>query len=311
MDDHDQRFKTLLRQFLPEFIGLFFPTWAARFDFAGTEWLDQEAFLDPPQGEKRVLDLVANVPTRQTVPDPAGRGADHTLVVVNIEIESAERATDIRPRMLWHYESLRRRHGLPVFPICLFLRLGLNGIGWDAYEERLWEEPVLRFAYAYVGLPALDGMTYFNSPNVLGLALSALMKLPAADRVRIKAEGLDRLARAREDEVRKYLLAECFDNYLWLTDAERIEFERLQAEQFSEGKAMATGWLERGRVEGRVEGLREAARRMLEKKFGQLPAGTLRRLDAIPVERVEELLPAILDANSLDDLGLGDTRPAG
>ena len=51
MDDHDQRFKTLLREFLPEFFELFFPEWAARFDFSSTEWLEQEAFLDPPGGE--------------------------------------------------------------------------------------------------------------------------------------------------------------------------------------------------------------------------------------------------------------------
>ena len=74
MDDHDQRFKTLLREFLPEFFELFFADWAARFDFAGTEWLEQEAFLDPPGGEKRILDLVAKVPTRVACPGP-GRAA--------------------------------------------------------------------------------------------------------------------------------------------------------------------------------------------------------------------------------------------
>ena len=79
MDDHDQRFKALLREFLPEFFALFFPDWAARFDFAGTEWLEQEAFLDPPGGEKRILDVVAKVPTRVPVPDPSGRGASQSL----------------------------------------------------------------------------------------------------------------------------------------------------------------------------------------------------------------------------------------
>lgn len=228
MDDHDQRFKALLREFLPEFFDCFFPEWAAKFDFGGTEWLEQEAFLDPPSGEKRVLDVVAKVPTREPVPDPAGRGADHSLVVVNVEIESPERATDIRPRMLWYYEHLRHRHGLPVVPICLFLRVGLNGLGWDAYEEALWDRPLLRFEYAYIGLPALDGLTYYNGANLLGLALSALMKLPAADRAHIKAEGLAKLAAARENSARRELLTECFNNYLKLAPFEEPEFERLQ-----------------------------------------------------------------------------------
>ena len=104
LDDHDQRFKALLREYLPEFFDCFFPNRGNQFDFTGTEWLEQEAFLDPPGGEKRILDVVAKVPTRVPVPDPSGRGASHSVVVVNVEIESPERATDIRPRMLWYYE---------------------------------------------------------------------------------------------------------------------------------------------------------------------------------------------------------------
>src|SRR5262245_23655978 len=112
VDDHDQRFKALLHEFLPEFFDLFFPDWAPRFDFAGTEWLEQEAFPDPPTGDKRVLDVVAKVPTREPVPDPGGRGDPHSLVAINVEVEWPDRATDVRPRMLWHYEHLRHRYGL-------------------------------------------------------------------------------------------------------------------------------------------------------------------------------------------------------
>ena len=60
---------------------------------------------------------------------------------------------------------------------------------------------------------------------------------------------------------------------------------------------------------GRVKGLREAARTVLEKKFGPLGADVLQRLDALPAEKVEGVLPAILDAGSLDDLGLGTAPP--
>ncbi len=49
MADHDQRFKNLLQEFFAEFVQLFFPDWAGRFDFAGLEWLNAEVFPDPPQ----------------------------------------------------------------------------------------------------------------------------------------------------------------------------------------------------------------------------------------------------------------------
>lgn len=302
IDDHDQRFKSLLREFLPEFFDCFFPDWAAKFDFAGTEWLEQEAFLDPPSGEKRVLDVVAKVPTRDPVPDPSGRGASHSLVVIDVEIESPERATDVRPRMLWYYEALRHRHGLPVLPICLFLRVGLNGLGWDAYEERLWDRALLRFEYTYIGLPALDGLAYYNGANLLGLALSALMKLPAADRARIKAEGLARIARAKENSARRELLAECFDNYLKLVPADVSEFERLQKELFPEGKDVVNSIEARGHLKG----TRDLVRKMLTKKFGELPQVTLDRLYRVTPERLEEIALSYTDAATLKDLGLTD-----
>jgi hypothetical protein len=302
MDDHDQRFKSLLREFLPEFFALFFPDWAARFDFGGTEWLDQEAFLDPPAGEKRVLDVVAKVPTRESVPDPAGRAAGHSLVVIDVEIESPERATDIRPRMLWYYEYLRRRYALPVVPVCLFLRVGLGGLGWDAYEERLWDRPLLRFEYAYIGLPALDGLAYFNGANLLGLAQSALMKLPAADRARIKAEGPARIAGARDNTARMVLLAECFDYYLTLDAAALVDFERLQKEMFPEGKEMVGTFKEQGRLLGQ----RELLRKLLEKKFGPLPPAAIDRLDALSAEKLEEVALSYTEAATLKDLGLAD-----
>ncbi len=300
MDDHDQRFKALLREFLPEFFALFFADWAARLDFTAVEWLEQEAFLDPPGGEKRVLDVVAKVATRVPVPDPAGRGADHTVLVVNVEIESPERATDIRPRMLWYYEHLRHRHGLPVVPICLVLRVGLDGLGWDTYEERLWDRVLLRFDYAYIGLPALDGLPYYNGANLLGVALSALMKLPAADRARIKAEGLAKIARAKDNTARRELLTECFNNYLKLAPADEPEFDRLQKELFPEGKEVVNTIKEQGRLLGK----RELLRKQLEKKFGPLPLPAADRLDALPAERLDEIALSYTDAASLKELGL-------
>jgi hypothetical protein len=306
MDDHDQRFKTLLREFLPEFIALFFPDWAGHFDFAGTEWLEQEAFLDPPRGEKRQLDAVAKVPTRRPVPDPAGRDPEYELVIVHVEVESPDRAADVRQRMWQYYEFLRRQHRLPVLPVCLFLRVGLDGLGWDAYEERIWDHPLLRFEYAYIGLPALDGPAYLRGQNVLGVALAALMRLPPADRARIKAEGLDRIARSRENEVRRELLTECFNNYLELGPAEAAEFARLATGPYREAGTVVNSIEERGRVKG----FREIARKQLEKKFGPPGPDLLRRVDALPVEKLEALLTAILDAESLDDLGLGGTPAA-
>jgi hypothetical protein len=46
MAEHDQRFKVLLREFLPEFLRLFFPERAALFDLDHITWLDNCTFRD-------------------------------------------------------------------------------------------------------------------------------------------------------------------------------------------------------------------------------------------------------------------------
>ena len=176
--DHDQRLKVLLKEFFEQFFRCFFPEWAELFDFLSVEWLDKEVFLAPPDGDKRLLDLVAKLRLREGAPPPREGLAD-LVVLVHIEVEAADSVAPLRPRFCEYYVQLRRDTQMPVLPIGLFLRVGLDGVGWDAYEEHFWEHRILRFEYAYLGLPALDGEKYALGENLIGAALSTLMKVPA------------------------------------------------------------------------------------------------------------------------------------
>ena len=147
----------------------FFPTWAARFEFTEIDWLDKELFTAPPQGEKRQLDLVARLELRPDAPPPRD-GATDLVALVHVEVESRDSVAAFRPRMFDYYVQLRRDTGLPVLPIALLLRVGLDGSGWDAYEEHFWEQQIIRFEYAYVGLPALPAEPYATGENLLGVA---------------------------------------------------------------------------------------------------------------------------------------------
>ena len=189
------------------------------------DWLDKELFLAPPQGEKRQLDLVARLRLRPGAPPPRA-GVTDLVALVHVELESRASTLAFRPRMFEYYIQLRRDTGLPVLPIALFLHVGLDGIGWDAYEEHFWEQRIVRFEYAYVGLPALDGEQYATGENLLGVALSALMRLPADRRAELYAEGLKRIAGSGENDFRQFLLAECLEAYAELDEAQK---ERLQA----------------------------------------------------------------------------------
>jgi hypothetical protein len=259
MTDHDQRFKTLLKEFLPEFFDLFFPEFGRFFDFSKTEWLDKEVFSDPPEGERREVDLVAKLGLVEQIAVPPGIRADAMLALIHIEVESGESAIPVAARMPWYFLNLLRTHRLPVLPIVVFLKVGHEGLGERTYEASFGPLAVLTFRYLSVGLPALDGVEYLKRGNDLGVALSALMRIPEERRARQRAEALKRIALSRQNELRRFFLAECVETYLELTaEQQQQEYRQLLAsEEFEEANQMATTSYEKGVVEGRQKGLLE------------------------------------------------------
>ncbi len=161
---------------------------------------------------------MARLKLRPGVPPPREDVSD-LVALVHVEVESRASTVAFRPRMFDYYIQLRRDSGLPVLPVALFLRLGLDGIGWDAYEEHFWDQRIIRFEYAYVGLPGLDGEAYATGENLLGVALSAMMRLPAERRAELYAEGLKRIASSGENDFRRFLLVECLEAYADLDEA--------------------------------------------------------------------------------------------
>jgi hypothetical protein len=300
--DHDQRLKVLLKEFVEQFFRCFFPAWAERFDFRDLTWIDKEVFLAPPQGEKRQLDLVARLRIRPEAAPPQA-GLTELLALVHVEVESRESVQPFRPRMFEYYVQLRRDSQLPVLPIGLFLRVGLDGIGWDAYEEHFWEHRLLRFEYAYVGLPGLEAEPYVTGEHLLGVALSALMRVPPERRSELHAEALKRIAQSSENDWRRFLLAECVEAYSTLDEAQQ---QRLQAllttEPYQEVRPLMITTYERGKIEGR----RETALKLLEAKFGPLTPAVKQRVETLSPEQLDQLVLDLLKSQSLKDLGLED-----
>jgi hypothetical protein len=311
MTDHDQRFKALLQHFFGDFLRLFFAPWAERLDCEKVEWLDKEVFPEPPEGDRHVLDLVAKLATLQPVPGQRPGEVDSWLALVHVEIESPDKVAPLRPRMFRSYVHLRAQHGLPVLPIGLYLRVGLQGIGVDVYEEHFWELRPVRFEYLYVGLPALDAVEYVQGDNWLGVALSALMRVPKDKAAWLGAEALRRIGGAPLTDQQRFLLGECVQAYLPLDPEQQREFERLVATEPYRGvQALNTTWfekgLEKGLEKGREEGQRAALHDLVQEKFGPLSPQQQERLRQLPADRLVGLTKAILHARSLSELGLQD-----
>ena len=316
-EDHDQRLKVLLKEFFEQFVRCFWPQWADRLDFTGLVWLDKEVFLDPPDGSVQRLDLLARVRIQEGHA-PSGEGGNELLAVLHVEVESQDRVKPLRARMFDYYVEARREYGLPVLPIGLYLRVGLDGVGWDSYVEQFWAEELLRFRYAYVGLPALPAEQYVLGPELVGVALSSLMKVTPERRAELHAEALKRIAVSGENDRRRFLLTECLEAYAELNDTDRARIEALLGTKpFREveplmittyGRGKLDGRTEgeaKGRTEGRTEGQRETVLCFLESKFGSLPRDVADRVAALGALSAEQLRHFVLNisrASTLQDL---------
>ncbi len=314
--DHDQRFKAMIREFFPDFMRLFFPEWASCFDFTSTEWLDKEVLPNPPDGDRHLLDLVARLRTLTPVAEST---SEEWLAVVHIEIESQDRTTALKPRLPRYYIHLRQSQELPVLPIVLYLRVGLEGIGIDTVEEYIGPLNVLTFRYLYVGLPALDALQYAQGDNWLGVGFAALMKAPREQWPTIGAEMLIRIRESPLNDYQRFLLSDCIHAFLPLDEEGRKIYERIiMAEprskivarnktpyDFGMEEGIEQG-MEKGREQGIEQGieqaLRDVATALLENRFQSLPEAISAKMAAMNAAQLRDLAIRVPNAGSLAEL---------
>ncbi len=307
--NHDQRLKTVVKEFLPEFFQLFFPAWVTVFDFSRVEWLEQELFPDPPDGKRRVADLVAQLPTLKPIRTSAETTERHFIALIHLELEANDSVAVMRRRMHRYYSGFRDRHNLPVLPIALYVNVGLDGVGTEVLAE-LFEtdegQPTfetLTFRYLYVGLPALAAEDYVECGNPLGAAFSALMKTPRGQLVAMKAKALRQIAQACHNQRQQELLSEFVMAYKPLNPTQISELRQLiQTPPYQETRKMATIFFEEGRLEGLHEGLREATKIILEGRFGPLPKRVTKIIETWPDQSLRTLTQTVASLKSLSDL---------
>lgn len=300
--NHDQRFKNLIREFFAEFFQLFFADWLDLLDLSEIAWLEQEISPEPA-GTRNVLDLVARVRCRRPLPDwHDGEEISECLLVVLIEIESADSTTSIRARLPGYAWTLRSKLGLPVLPVVLFLKVGLNGIGVETHERRIGSLVAERMDFLYVGLPALDAVQYLEGDNWLGVALSALMRIPR-DRVAwLGAEALRRLHVSPLTDQQKYWLGECVEAYLPLDAGQMRELEvLLQTKTYSGVKAVNLTTFEKGVLKGQLTGLIRGLLFAIEIKFGNVPAAIVDRVNEFESEDQVQTAQRLLRSSATGD----------
>ena len=98
------------------------------------------------------------------------------------------------------------------------------------------------------------------------------------------------------DKRAKYL--EFIDIYAALTDNEFGRYRR----QYPEDSTTMTGFFQRARDEGRVEGERAVLTRLLQRRFGALAPSLADRLDRASASDLEAWSEKVLDARTPEDV---------
>lgn len=305
MTSHDQLFKDLVVHFFGHLLRLMAPRIARRLRPEAARWLRGELHTDLPEGSRRELDLLAEVPTRDGEPG---------LVLVHVEIEAAARAGI--GRRLWRYAmQLRLRHQRPVLPLVLFVTGGPRGIVWRTETERLWEVEMVRFRYLAWGLRGSLAESFVRREEPLAWAFAALMRSRRWRPARHKLECLRTIARSASlDEAHRFLLANCVKTYLQLEADEQAEFLRLLDRDDPEVREMewetTQEYVERRGKElaieiDRLNGMRYMVLHLAERRWGDLGDRARVRIGQLYSEdALRDLFDRVLTAASPEEAGL-------
>ncbi len=303
---HDQLMKELVASFSDQFVCLAAPRLAERIDLDAVAFEPEEHYPGSPTGRERRPDLVSRV---YALPEPKSAEHDETEgAVLHAEIERQYRSATVS-RLFDYNRGLGLKYALAVHTIVLYLRGGPKGSRQEVYEERSMGETVMVFHYHSYGLSRATATEYLARPEPLAWALAALMR-PARgqSRPQLGLECVRRIAAAPDlSRQEQHLLFQCVWMYGQFEDDEIVEFDKimseLEDEEVREMKmSMAEWWKKEGLEEGRKEGEVSLLKRLLRRRFEQLPSWIDQRLEQASRQELEGWADRVLDAERLEDV---------
>ena len=275
MIDHDRLFKELISTFFVEFLELFLPQVVREIDRESIQFLPQEVFNDVTSGEKKEIDLLAQVRYQQ----------QETYFLIHVENQSYSQS-DFAKRMFKYFARLHEKYDLPIYPVVIFSFDEPQRREPENYQLAFSDLQVLDFNFRAIQLNQLRWRDYLTQSNPVAAALMAKMKIPPSERPQVKAECLRLLITLKLDPARMQLISGFVDVYLNLSATEEELFQvtannmgLLQEEKYME---IVTSWERKARQEAQET----IAINLLRRGMG---AEETREITGLSLERVREL----------------------
>ncbi|BBD63445.1 hypothetical protein NIES2109_62950 (plasmid) [Nostoc sp. HK-01] len=286
MIDHDRLFKELLSTFFLEFLDLFLPQVASQIDRDSIQFLPQEVFTDVTSGEKKEIDLLAQVRYQN----------QETYFLIHVENQSYTQ-TVFPKRMFKYFARLHEKYDLPIYPVVIFSFDEPLRPEAQNYRVTFPDLNVLEFQFAAIQLNRLSWRDFINQPNPVAAALMAKMNILPEERPQVKAECLRLLTTLKLDPARMQLISGFVGVYLELNAAEEEVFkataDRMGLTDKEEYIAMVTSWERVGAEKER----RETLEALLKVRFGNLDADLEAIIPQLMQLSREESLSLLLQAD--------------
>lgn len=281
MIDHDRLFKELISTFFVEFLDLFLPQVASQIDRDSIQFLPQDVFTDVTSGEKKEIDLLAQVRYQQ----------QKTYFLIHVENQSYTES-EFAKRMFKYFARLHEKYDLPIYPVVIFSFDEPKRAESQNYRVTFPDLKVLEFQFAAIQLNRLSWRDFLTQYNPVAAALMAKMNIAVSERPQVKAECLRLLTTLRLDPARMQLISGFVDTYLRLDDTEKQVFQAVIStmglDEREEVMQIVTSWQQEG-VE--IE-RRETISTLLKVRFGNLDS------------ELEAIIPQLMQLSKEEYLGL-------
>ena len=291
MIDHDRLFKELIQTFFWEFIELFLPEVLEYVETDTLTFLPEEIFTDVTSGDKRKIDLLAQV---------KWEGQD-SYFLIHLE-NQAYNQKEFERRMFHYFARLDAKYLLPIFPIVIFSYDEPKRPEKSQYTVNFPNRKVLEFNYFSIQLNNLKWRNFLNQPNPVAAALMAKMDFQPQERVRVKLECLRMLVTLQLNPAKIELISGFIDTYLRLNTAEEQELntELKQANLVEEEQIMeiVTSWMEKGIEQGE----QKIIKRQVKRRFNNITPTLESQINSLSSAQLENLADVIFDLQSLADL---------
>ncbi len=306
MIDHDRLFKELIQTFFWEFIELFLPEVLEYVKQDSLTFLTEEIFTDVTTGDKRRIDLLAQVKWR----------GENSYFLIHLE-NQAYNQKEFERRMFHYFARLDAKYLMPIFPIVIFSYDEPKRLEKSQYAVNFPGRKILEFNYFAIQLNNLNWRNFLNQPNPVAAALMAKMDFKPEEKIRVKLECLRMLVTLKLNPAKIELISGFIDIYLRLnaTEEQELDTELKQANLVEEEQIMeiVTSWMEKGIEQGIEQGIergieqgiekgeQKIVKRQLKRRFNNIDSTLENRINGLSSEQIENLADAIFDFQSLED----------